>query len=290
MNFKQIIKYDKWLIGLILLSAISLFWVYGLYQKTENDLQKFVRMDANHLEKFIQLTEDYLKDNPDDINANLQLGFALSINDKNSSRAINCLERARDLGSLSPSIFSILGRLYEKNGLFKEAILSFKRYLAHDPNNREYRIRLANLHFRLDQIDEAIDELENVYRSYSRDPVILINLARCYFQKGLLDEAEQKLGELQDVVNNLPPEGNYLLGEIYLSKGDYQQAISNFKMELNLDPKFTPAWIGLARTYEKSGNKQEALTTWKKILQLDPANREAKTKLRPALSPRRKRK
>lgn len=292
MNFKQLEKYDLGILGIILLSVISLFWVYGLYQTPINIYQQLLRMDTAELEDLIRQKEEHLKDNPDDIETNLKLGFALSINKgkENSSRAINSLERARDLGSLDANMFAVLGQLYEKNGLFKEAILSYKRYLAHYPNNREYRIRLSNLYFHSDQIDEAIDELENVYRSYSRDPVILINLARCYFQKGLFDEAEQKMGELQDVVNKLPPEGNYLLGEIFLSKGDYRQAINNFKMELNLDPKFIPAWLGLARTYEKNGNQEDALATWKKILQFDPSNKEAKAKLRPAPPPRRKKK
>ncbi len=106
----------------------------------------------------------------------------------------------------------------------------------------------------------------------------------------MYEESEQKMAELQDVNNKLPVEGNYLLGELALAKGDYPQAIDNFKNELALDRKFILAWFGLAKAYEKNNNKSEALAAWKKILELDPSNREAKAKLRPAPPPKRKRK
>lgn len=274
------IRIDRWLLLLILLSLVSIFWVNFLYQVPRNTYQMFLNLSPEQLDKIIQQSEEYLKDNPEDIAGLLQLGFALSRRGKEFfSRAINSLERARDLGASDPNLFAVLGQLYEKNGIVEEAILNYKRYLAHYPKDREYRIRLSNIYFYLEQIDEAIDELENIYRFYSRDPVILLNLTRCYLKKGLVEDAAEKMSDLEAVSSQLPPEGNYLLGELALAKENYSQAVIAYQKELNLNQNFIPAYIGLAKAYEKSNNKEEAIRTWKKVIQLDPNNKEAKESL-----------
>lgn len=49
------------------------------------------------------------------------------------------------------------------------------------------------------------------------------------------------------------------LAELSYKKGDHSQALEYYRQVLNVDPKFTPANLGVARIYREQGRLHDAL-------------------------------
>lgn len=61
-----------------------------------------------------------------------------------------------------------------------------------------------------------------------------------------------------------------LLGDIYRSIGDYQNAISEYKSAIWLDPLNIPAYRHLCQTYEEQGDYDSAVDIYKKLIEILP--------------------
>lgn len=61
-----------------------------------------------------------------------------------------------------------------------------------------------------------------------------------------------------------------LLGDIYRSVGDYQNAISEYKSAIWLDPLNIPAYRHLCQTYEEQGDYDSAVEIYKKLIEILP--------------------
>jgi len=61
-----------------------------------------------------------------------------------------------------------------------------------------------------------------------------------------------------------------LLGILKSGTGNYGEAAQIFRKALEIDPKYTAALRGLARTYDEQGDTQKAVETYKKAIELKP--------------------
>jgi len=80
-----------------------------------------------------------------------------------------------------------------------------------------------------------------------------------------LEMASREVGASADVHNDL--------GVAYLESGDsvkVDQAGSEFRTALSLDPSLATAVFNLALSYERANQPEEAATQWKRYLALDP--------------------
>ena len=65
-----------------------------------------------------------------------------------------------------------------------------------------------------------------------------------------------------------------------LEKGRNADAIAIFKLNVEEYPKSGNAYDSLAEAYSKDGQKQQAITNYRKSLELDPKNQNAANKLK----------
>lgn len=68
------------------------------------------------------------------------------------------------------------------------------------------------------------------------------------------------------------PRYQYLLGRVYLLKGDKEKAEQSLDKAIQLDPELTPAYNALAMLYVQSGRQQEAMKKLDKALEVNPKN------------------
>jgi Flp pilus assembly protein TadD len=70
------------------------------------------------------------------------------------------------------------------------------------------------------------------------------------------------------------------LGNMLLEKGRNADAIAIFKLNVEEYPKSGNVYSSLAAAYATDGQKQQAITNYRKSLELDPKNQNAANKLK----------
>ena len=68
-------------------------------------------------------------------------------------------------------------------------------------------------------------------------------------------------------------------GKEYFAQGEFKAAKIELKNAIQMDPKFTQAYMLLAETSLKLGEAQEAFRAYSAVAEIDPANTEAQVKL-----------
>jgi adenylate cyclase len=91
---------------------------------------------------------------------------------------------------------------------------------------------------------------------WSTDPQIL----------GRADELAQKAVALDDSA----PEAHGILGQIYLQRGQHDQALAEAERAIALDPNSAERYVGLALILRFSGRPAEAVESIKKAMRLNP--------------------
>jgi len=67
----------------------------------------------------------------------------------------------------------------------------------------------------------------------------------------------------------------YKKGFAFHMKGDFNAAISNYKMALNMDPDFIPAHSGLGMVFFNRGNLKNSIKEFRTITEIDPESSSA---------------
>jgi len=86
------------------------------------------------------------------------------------------------------------------------------------------------------------------------------------------------LNELAD--QSADPEVYYELGRFYFNAKEIDQAISAFKLALNIVPSHSNSLYGLGLAYATKGLNSEALKYYRKVLELNPGNAEVEKKIK----------
>ena len=110
--------------------------------------------------------------------------------------------------------------------------------------------------------------------------------AETLLRQGSIEEAKQKIQE-QLKLNPSSVEGYNLLGIVYSSEKDYDNALEAFQHALKLDPNSTRTHNNLGNVYVAQEKFDLAEKEFGKVLRLDPTNREANYNLGLVLMARR---
>jgi tetratricopeptide (TPR) repeat protein len=86
-----------------------------------------------------------------------------------------------------------LGYMYADRGIhLEEAQQMISKALEIDPGNGAYLDSLGWVHFRLNQLDKAVEELRQAIDKTGKDPTVHDHLAEVYFKQGKIREAIQQ--------------------------------------------------------------------------------------------------
>ena len=104
------------------------------------------------------------------------------------------------------------------------------------------------------------------------------NIATSHLNKGMIDEA---ISEYRMVLNMNPDyaEAHNSLGVAYFSKGMIDEAISEYKQALVNDPGYVEAHYNLGIAYSIRGMIDEAIAEYKTVLNMNPDYAEAHNNL-----------
>ncbi|UTR14646.1 tetratricopeptide repeat protein [Salipaludibacillus sp. LMS25] len=165
-----------------------------------------------------------------------------------------------------------ISELYYELGLVDKALSLLEPLMFKYPDNGELFAFAAECYSELGKEDEAIDMLTEIKYNDAAYVQAQLLLADLYEHQGLSEVAEQKLLE---AIKNEPdnPVLQFGLGEFYLSRGEYRQAISYYKKaiyqgklpdDLPVNPK-----LKLAEAYSATGEFEDAMVNYKEGLEDD---------------------
>ncbi len=160
-----------------------------------------------------------------------------------------------------------------------EAVELLKQTISLDPSLADAYEVLGVILGRDERYDEAISHMNKLLELDEKSIMAHTNLSLFYMKKGLIDEAEkhkalatvnsfEMMGEKAEIEKNKEAEikrresmfkevleidpddvlASYGMGDIYLERGMYKNAIERFVHVLNNDEKYSVAYVGLAKS------------------------------------------
>jgi len=201
------------------------------------------------------------------------------------------LDRAEDRNGDNPKLFLYRGIYYYNSMEYASAIEEFMKAAKEDSGSAEPYIELSYLYtnaknpsyqdgekaveYALKAVDLAPDSLK-----------ALDTLAHAYFFAGRYDLAEktaelalekspgnpvikESLMRFRSTVKGSADEHN-LKGAELLDAGDYNAAAEEFKMAVEIDPKFADGYYNLGKVYSQIKDYDQALASYKKAIELEP--------------------
>jgi tetratricopeptide (TPR) repeat protein len=131
-----------------------------------------------------------LKENPQDINANMAMG-ELCIKENKTDEGLSHLREAAQLSPENTGIRWRLFNIYQKQGNYLEALRYFQEVLAIEPDNEELRYKLAEFYRRNRHYDESFQIYKTLTLKHPRDPRPQRLMASVMKDMGETEEAEK---------------------------------------------------------------------------------------------------
>ncbi|GIK49624.1 MAG: hypothetical protein BroJett013_23210 [Alphaproteobacteria bacterium] len=124
------------------------------------------------------------------------------------------------------------------------------------------------------EVTAALRDYETALRLDENDAEALVGRAGILVQSGQLDAAEPLLERARE--GERAARANALLGQIALSRGQFEQAVGAFDATLRLDPGMAAAMAGRARAKQHSGDLDGAAADFDAAVRLDGALADAR--------------
>jgi lipopolysaccharide biosynthesis regulator YciM len=179
----------------------------------------------------------YLKKKPDDPNAYLKLAEVYQKGGK-VKKAIETLERARDLKKDKLEILFMEAQIYKTVKDYDGATRTFKEIVALNPENRE-----------------AMKELRDIYTEGKAWEEAL-KLQRKIIKKSTKDEIDQEKKLLRGL--------HYERARLMAERGKEEKGIKDLKEVIKENPSFIPAQVLLGELFRQTGKDKDAIRVWRR--------------------------
>ncbi len=162
-----------------------------------------------------------------------------------------------------------------------QAITSFKKALAFDPNNTTANNYLGQLYLSKGDTANAIKSFQQLVRIQSSPTLkdtstnaptletATLGLANSYLQAQQYTQSEQQF-KAAAKLNPRDPVPIYTLGQQYLTQGKLSDALTMFQKAQKLSPNDGNVFYALGSVYNAQGNYSDAATALQQSIQLKP--------------------
>lgn len=190
------------------------------------------------------------------------------------------------------------------------AFVEFQKALELNPKDRDTHYALGHIYFLQEKFPEAEGEFKQVLKLDGRYPEGWNYLGTVYYEQGKSDQALQAFDRALSFPQYATPDfAHYNKGRVFVKKGWFDEAFSEFRAALRINPKsamaayeagrlslehktpkdavdllrvtvqekpdFTEAHWYLAQAYARSGMSSQALDAYRKVIALAPGSRWA---------------
>lgn len=205
-------------------------------------------------------------------------------------KAINYLDTAVSKDPKLGKAYYLLAETYTKKARFLDASINakkaikampFKNSCAHFLLSNIYGVSsarsfknafLANFEFALSLLTLPFDKiaLGNVFKTLSYAKFLPVLVKGAYqVQTNKLNEALETYSSAVEKAPGFLPL-YCLLGDVYCALGQFEDAITEYKMAIWLDSLNIPAYRHLCQAYEEQGDYDSAVEIYEKLIQIMP--------------------
>lgn len=183
--------------------------------------------------------------------------------------ALFTLEQIRAIDPLNAEMFYMFGRTFKDMGRTDEALGAFQAAVENDPNLIDAWVNLAQL--LSDKNSPLVDKyFDNALRIDSNNIEALH--AKAYYLSNKKNDLTGAI-RIYKKINTIDPqyvEGYYNTGLIYLDMDSVQQAYNCFDIAVKYAPQYPDAYFHRGFAAEKKGDFAQALADYKTVLNFDP--------------------
>jgi tetratricopeptide (TPR) repeat protein len=183
------------------------------------------------------------------------------------AHALAAFERVDELQPDSPRIHALLGDVYQRRRMFREAEEEYSKILTLDPNNIAGLSGLAAAFLHDGHYDEAQATAEKALARDSRDAEINLLMAEILVAQHKYTDAEPYVRRSLNARPDLLPRAHALLGRVYARTGREKEAIGELVQGLASDEDGSVHYQ-LARLYQSAGNAKAAAAAFEKSQQI----------------------
>ena len=166
-----------------------------------------------------------------------------------------------------------LGQAHLQLGQFVKSEQAFQAAIQLDPTAAKNYAGLGDLYLKQEQLDDAITQYKRATELLPQNTEFHHRLAGVYWDQQNYSQASL---EYQTIIEQKPNgQACQRLGLIHLRQKKNTAAISLLKQSLKFAPDVARTHVALGVVYSRLGQRQEAKTQFKRVLQLDPTDRYA---------------
>ena len=248
-------------------------------QKDPNNIEGHILMGSvlfaqNEKEKAFEALNHAIQLDPNRVESYLSLARFYVVT-KDTTKAEELFRKALQVNNNSSLAHTEFGKFLIQNNRSEEGEGELTKAVEVDPTDRAARFVLASYYYvsrQLDKAEESYKVLAELDKDKPQGPVVLADF---YSSINRLDEA---IKIYQDVLAKSPDfmQGRYRLGEIYLMRGDTQNATAQIDEALKKDSKDRQALLLRARLRSIGGQPEglkAAIEDLNEVLHQDPNSR-----------------
>lgn len=154
---------------------------------------------------------------------------------------------------------------------FESADTQLKAYLSKTPQCVHGRLASASLRLHNNEIEEAIDEFQKIYRYHPNNTMALYGLGHCYERLGKEDEAKAFYQDCLKFKNYLEfPRQR--LGAIYFKNGQLENTIGEYQLLRDEYPDDISTLVTLGHLYITNGEYDRASEMFNTAILIHPDN------------------
>ncbi len=164
---------------------------------------------------------------------------------------------------------------FEDKGNLKEGVIELKNALQKNPDSAQARLLLGEIYLRLGQGDEAEKEFSRAEKLGVNPESIKLQLGKAWL---LMGEYKRVLEEISPSASTSPRNKAAILqmqGDALLGLGKLEEGCNLYKNSLIVEPKYVPAYWGLANCAIAKENMSEARAMIDTAIKIDSTNSES---------------
>ena len=237
----------------------------------------FARWNKNENAPARAAFEEALSLQPDYYDARYNLAFALL----SSDQFADALPHLKTLQAKNPSDAAIeegLGEAFERTGNSGGALGAYKRAIALDPKNENYRFKFALILLNNGRRDDALAALRELLAVNPNNAPALLQIGDIHLRSNNYSAAAASLRRYVNVRGD-DFTGRFNLGVALDYSSKFDDALEQYGAAEKLKPNDAATKNNIGRIYFKRGRFDEAVAKFNEALVLDPAFYDARTNL-----------